>query len=240
MRRVAERLFGKKSMRQPGVVQAEPRAHHRLVIVSPVYDDLTEVLHKITTRVKHQLGSRGNTPTALSGPGVTRTAVRRLLEHISGAPRTKLFLSHGLAHAILGPPNKDDSDVLLHGSRHAILYDMEDISSTPSKGCVAIACRAGRALGDAFASSGGVWLGYTHDIPFIDEDEYLDVFAGALTNVLAAASENGSLTEETARRYRNTLEIAWAEFSFGARPNPMRSIYAMYIARHIKAVVVKT
>ena len=128
-------------------------APYMLLIWAPAYDDLTA--H--TSRWAQTLSlPRSMSRHCLIGADATRSRIVSCLRETAKTPTIALFCGHGLAEALLGPPE--------NGEEHSAVYDT-DLMAVGPHFLFAFCCRAGKELGRQYVASGSrFFLGYLDDI----------------------------------------------------------------------------
>lgn len=185
-----------------------------VILVAPLYDLRTQA----TTRWLDIKIPRGVVSYISLGQLFTKQEMENALKVTSGMERVEVFFGHGTDYALVGPPQGNDTDILVDGRRFSIVYDSTMITPTPSA-LFAFCCRAGVELGKAFSNpSGRSFLGFKSDVFLVldeDDTECSEVWRTIIREVSTQIVKDGRITMKHEELLRRTYDRYISYFQQG-------------------------
>lgn len=210
---------------------------HALVLLNPVYEDPVTPHMKgwlNGLRIPQGLGNQ----QSLSGPTVNRAAVLAALRDASKLKRIEVFCGHGVAEALLGPPQINEPIIKVGAGRHSPVYDAQVLKAiydqtvkTEPAALFAFCCSAGAEFGKEFCSfKDNSFLGYSEELPIeTANDQCINALKEIFQTITAEIIEAGEVLPQHEQRLKNMYHEAYLYFFSGEGRRNNRASY-MWLA----------
>lgn len=204
---------------------------YTLLLWGPAYDSLTHFTSgwlgalSVPKRVANK---------KLLGEGIKKSEIRAVLNELRSGRALAIFCGHGVSQALLGPPQKDNNDILVGSTHHAAIYERDLFGYGPSA-IYAFCCGSGKGLGRSFASSAErTFLGYSEDILITTRNEECSLtWKNIIHSMCAEFVKDGSILQQHRRLLEDLYDRALHYFMDGdGRKNPENVEMIMALLNH--------